>query len=239
MTSLLSAEYQSKQGADSVFHLFSDYFWERTLEMCTGFSQPGLWLPDTKRYLVSPARSSWDSLWGQTEPSLAGWDDWEGPYLVSSMPHVMGGDSGHRRQCTLVIKMIMVVVTIVIECLLCAKVVYLVLLNPSKGYRYCLVEKTLRHSEKEQGNGEITSRWKHSAPVVFWYRDTSWSPFVKTGAWVKALSSELFSKGSINVFNRLRHFWDKGEWELRGGHSIQNSYLEHRRLSSDPNGESP
>lgn len=61
LTDLLSAEYPSKQGADSLCHPFSDYFWGRTLEMCTGSGQPGLWLPDTERYLVSPAGSGWAS----------------------------------------------------------------------------------------------------------------------------------------------------------------------------------
>ncbi|KAK2509671.1 hypothetical protein MC885_000665 [Smutsia gigantea] len=45
-------EHPSKQRADSLCHPLSDYFWIKTLEVCTGFDQPGLWLPDTKRYLV-------------------------------------------------------------------------------------------------------------------------------------------------------------------------------------------
>lgn len=62
MTYFLSAEYPGKQGADSLCHPFSDYFWGRTLEMCTGFGQPGLWLPDTQRYLISPTGSRWAEL---------------------------------------------------------------------------------------------------------------------------------------------------------------------------------
>lgn len=62
ITSLLSAEYPSKQGADSLRYPFSDYFWGRTLEMCTGFGLPGLWLSDTERYSVSLAGSGWASL---------------------------------------------------------------------------------------------------------------------------------------------------------------------------------
>lgn len=30
--------------------------------MCTGFGQPGLWLPDTQRYLVSPSGAGWAEL---------------------------------------------------------------------------------------------------------------------------------------------------------------------------------
>lgn len=33
-------EHLSKQGADSLRHPFSSYFWGRTLVMCTGFGQP-------------------------------------------------------------------------------------------------------------------------------------------------------------------------------------------------------
>ena len=103
--------------------------------------------------------------------------------------------------------------------------------------------KTLRHSEKEQGKGswqpgENTQLMQKADPRVFWYWGTKWNAFAKTGTQVKALSSELFSKGSINICNRLRHFWNKGEWELWGFFLSKTPYSVHCRLFSDPNGES-
>lgn len=103
MTCLFSAEYPSKPGADSLCHPFSDYFWGRTLEVCTGFGQSGSWLPDTQRYLVSPAGSGWASLWrpswAHTQPQWVGMTQ-VGHFLSPSLTSSRGGKlQGWGRQC--------------------------------------------------------------------------------------------------------------------------------------------
>lgn len=74
------------------------------------------------------------------------------------MPHLIEGKGelhGHKRQCTLEIKMMAV---ITVDCSLCAKVAVFSPHKSFEGLQVLVCGKTLRSSEKEQDNGELTSR---------------------------------------------------------------------------------